>query len=78
LVFPQYRVAVDLGTRDVLLADVHEWHGNTPLVGAGGEYERVSCVFYYRTGMRHCRPPAEELEWARRRRPGERLRQTRL
>jgi hypothetical protein len=70
LCFPKYRVAVDLRTRDVLLADVHEWHGNTPLVGTEGEYERISCVFYYRTNMRHCLPPDEELERAKRRRPG--------
>jgi hypothetical protein len=73
LVFPKYRVAVDLRTRDVLLADVHEWHGNTPIVGEDGEYERVSCVFYFRRGMVHCLPPARELERAKRRRPGDRL-----
>lgn len=32
LVFPAYRVAVDLRTRGVLLCNVHEWHGNSPLV----------------------------------------------
>jgi hypothetical protein len=73
LCFPRYRVAVDMRTRDVLLADVHEWHGNTPLRGARGRYERISCVFYYRTGMRYCLPPAEELRHAKRRRPGDAL-----
>jgi hypothetical protein len=73
LCFPSYRVAVDMRTRDVLLADVHEWHGNTPIVGAAGGYERVSCVFYFRTGMRHCLPPEEELRHAKRRRPGDPL-----
>jgi Oxygenase domain of the 2OGFeDO superfamily len=74
LVFPQYRVAVDLRTRDVLLADVHEWHGNTALDGEEGEHERLSCVFYFRSGMRHCLPPAQELEWVKRRQAGEPLR----
>jgi hypothetical protein len=70
LVFPKYRVAVDLGDRDVLLADLHEVHGNTGLVGEEGEYERLSLVFYYRAGMRHCLSPTEELERAKRRRRG--------
>jgi hypothetical protein len=74
LVFPKYRVAVDIRTRDVLLADVHEWHGNTPIEGTEDEYDRISCVFYFRTGMRHCLPPAQELERAKRRRLGEPLR----
>lgn len=29
LVFPEYRVAVDLQDRDLILMDAHEWHGNT-------------------------------------------------
>jgi hypothetical protein len=73
LVFPQYRVAVDLHTRDVLMADVHEWHGNTPIVGEEGRYERISCVFYYRTNMRHCLSSDQELERAKRRRRGDPL-----
>ena len=32
LVFPEYRVAVDMQHGDVLLMDAHEWHGNTALV----------------------------------------------
>lgn len=63
LCFPKYRVAVDMRMGDVLLADVHEWHGNTPLVGHG-EYERISCVFYYREGMRECGSATEEMERA--------------
>jgi Oxygenase domain of the 2OGFeDO superfamily len=71
LVFPKWRVAVDLRAGDVLLADVHEWHGNTELVGVEGEYDRVSVVLYYRSEMRHCLPPDEELRWAKRRRQGD-------
>jgi hypothetical protein len=60
LVFPRWRVAVDMRSRDVLLADVHEWHGNTPILGAAGRFNRLSCVFYFRTNVRRCRPPEEE------------------
>jgi hypothetical protein len=31
LVFPEYRVAVDMQHGDVLLMDAHEWHGNVGL-----------------------------------------------
>jgi hypothetical protein len=73
LVFPKYRVAVDMGTRDVLLADVHEWHGNSPLIGTKGEYNRISTVLYYRSNMRHCGTAAEELERVKNRKPGDPL-----
>ena len=62
LCFPKYRVAVDMKSGAVLLADVHEWHGNTPLVGTDGNYERISLVFYYREKMRECGSATEELE----------------
>lgn len=65
LVFPKYRVAVDLGDRDVLLADVHEYHGNTAITHRTAEAGRISCVFYYRSRMRHCGTAAEELAKAR-------------
>lgn len=65
LIFPQYRVAVDIRSGDVLLADVHEWHGNSPLRGVPGRYERISCVFYYRRKMIECGSAAEELERAK-------------
>lgn len=61
LVFPKYSVAVDMRTADVLLADVHEFHGNTPIVGVEGEYDRVSTVMYFRKNMVHCGTAEEEL-----------------
>jgi hypothetical protein len=70
LVFPKFRVAVDLRQGDVLLADVHEWHGNTPLNGVPGRYERVSLVHYYRQHMFKCGAASEELERAKARQPG--------
>jgi hypothetical protein len=71
LVFPQYRVAVDMRSRGVCMADVHEWHGNTPLVGKPGQFERISCVFYYRENMHRCGSAAEELERAKNRKRGQ-------
>lgn len=47
---PRFRVAVDYQPGDVLLADVHELHGNFPLL----EGERVTSVFFARQGMHEC------------------------
>ena len=30
-VLPQYRVAIDMRHGDILVCNVHEWHGNTAL-----------------------------------------------
>ena len=73
LVFPRYRCAVEFRTGDVLLADVHQWHGNTPFLGTPGLYDRISFVFYFREKMKNCKGPREELEWAKRRLAGETL-----
>jgi hypothetical protein len=59
LVFPRLRVGIDLGDRDVVLMDAHEWHGNTSIEGIPGA-ERISVVSYYRTQMSSCGTPAEE------------------
>jgi hypothetical protein len=50
LVFPKYRIGCNYQPGDVILADVHEMHGNLPLLSG----ERVSCVFFVRTGMDQC------------------------
>ena len=65
LIFPKYKVAVNMQTQDVCLADVHSWHGNSPLVGIEGAYERISCVFYYRRKMSECGTAEEELDRAK-------------
>lgn len=70
---PQYRVAVDMQSTDVMLADVHKWHGNTPIVGRSARHERVSCVFYVRERMKDCGSAAEELRRAKTRQKGTRL-----
>jgi hypothetical protein len=73
LVFPQYRVAVDMRSADVLLCDVHEWHGNTPLVGKKGKYQRISVVLYYREKMFKCGTAEEELARVQARKRGDPL-----
>lgn len=60
LVFPAFRVGVDLNDGDLIMMDAHEVHANTPLVDEG-EAERISMVLYYRTKMRECGSAAEEL-----------------
>jgi hypothetical protein len=72
LTFPKYRVAVDLRTQGVVLCDVHEWHGNTPIQGRN--YERISCVFYYRAKMAECGSAEDELDRAKNRAPGDPIR----
>lgn len=74
LVFPEYRVAVDLRHGDLLLMDAHQWHGNTALVCACGrdlngpcDYcgaERISLVAYFRTKVADCGSPEEEIHRA--------------
>jgi hypothetical protein len=54
LVFPKYGLAVNVDTGDVLLADVHQWHGNLPIEGIKSEYQRLSCVMYYRSHLPLC------------------------
>jgi hypothetical protein len=46
LVFPKYRVAVDLYNTDCLIADNQEAHGNTAMEGEEG-FERVSVIAYF-------------------------------
>ncbi len=72
LVFPKFRVAVDMRTRCLCLADVHEWHGNTPFRGEPG-FERLSLVLYYREKMDQCGSAANQLTRVKNRRQGDKL-----
>jgi hypothetical protein len=54
LVFPKWNLGFTLSTGDVLLCNVHQVHGNLPLVGEPDKYERLSCVFYYREKLPKC------------------------
>lgn len=70
LIFPEYRVAVDLADGDLLLMDAHQWHANAALVCACGTRrrgrcrtcgaERISVVSYFRTGMTACGTAEQE------------------
>lgn len=65
LVFPRFRVGVDVRVGDVLLADLSELHANTPMVG-GPHALRISLVCYTRDGIQRCLKPRDELRRAQR------------
>jgi hypothetical protein len=52
LIFPEYRIAVNVRPGDLLLVNNHEIiHGNTPIVLQDEEAERISLVCYFREKM---------------------------
>ena len=53
LLFPQYKVAVKLGSGDFMAMDVHEWHCNSALQLQPGQF-RLSFVCYLRENMERC------------------------
>lgn len=59
---PEYKVAIDLQNCDLLFADVHRWHGNTPYYNCSENYKRIAFVMYYREYMYKCLQPTEELK----------------
>lgn len=69
-VLPEYRVALDLHSTDLLFADVHKWHGNTPFRACNEDYMRVAFVMYYREYMYLCKQPREELQTIKQRETG--------
>lgn len=70
LVFPAFRVAVDIRMGDVLISDVHEYHANTAMIGKSAGWERLSLICYYRANMKNCGSAVEEVESAKRRKIG--------
>lgn len=60
-VLPEYRIAIDLHSTDMLFADVHRWHGNTAFENMSEDYNRTAFVLYYREYMLNCKSPKEEL-----------------
>jgi hypothetical protein len=70
LVFPAWRVAVDMADGDLILMDAHDWHGNVTLTCECGTAmsgpcgtcgaERISVVAYYRTKISDCGTPQAE------------------
>ncbi len=69
-VIPKWGVAFDLQNCDLLLTDVHQWHGNTPIVKIDENAKRVSLVMYYRHNMQYCSTADQEAEIAKRREKG--------
>lgn len=59
---PEYRVAIDMQNCDILFADVHRFHGNTPFLNCSEDYLRIAFVMYYREYMYQCKQPKEELQ----------------
>ena len=51
--FPQFGVCFDVREGDFLAMDVHEWHGNTKIIGK--DYTRLSIVCYLRNNMIKCK-----------------------
>lgn len=70
LVFPHYRVAARLDSCDLLMFDSHHMHGNTPIFGKVGGFERVSLVLYYRERIIDCGTAEQELARAKTRKKG--------
>lgn len=73
LVFPEYRIGVDMQDGDLVLMDAHSWHGNTDfdppvkrsMTGRIEEdpgFERISVVSYFRTKMTKCESAETEAE----------------
>lgn len=49
--FPQYGIAVDVRNGDFLGMDVHQLHGNEPIIPQSNNFERLSLVSYLREGI---------------------------
>lgn len=64
LTFPEFRVGVDMQDGDMILMDAHEWHGNVKMELDSEDAERISVVCYYRTDIKGCKTPMEEVERA--------------
>lgn len=73
LVFPAYRAAVRLDTGDLIFFDPHEFHGNTGIIPLTDNYQRCTLVMYYREGIQFCGTSEEELERAKHRKAGDKL-----
>tara|TARA_R100000655_G_scaffold1630_1_gene6225 strand:- start:2772 stop:3677 length:906 start_codon:yes stop_codon:yes gene_type:complete len=61
-IMPRFKIAIDLRTCDLLLADVHQYHGNSPIIKRSKNAVRLSFVMYYRENMIKCKSPSEELK----------------
>lgn len=67
----RWGVGFDLQNGDLLLVDVHQWHGNTPIIKDTESVVRLSLVMYYREKMFECGTISQELERAKKRKAGD-------
>jgi hypothetical protein len=65
LAFPAYRTAIKMDSGDLVLFDPHEVHGNTEIRPLTKDWERITCVHYYREKMYFCGDAKAELERAK-------------
>jgi hypothetical protein len=72
-VLPRWGAGFDMQNGDLLLVDVHQWHGNTPLIKHEREVTRLSLVMYYRQNMINCGTMEQELNRVKKRKKGEPL-----
>lgn len=72
-VVPKWGVAFDIQNCDLLLVDVHQWHGNTPIVKIDEGATRISLVMYYRKKMIECGSADEEMNIAKNRVKGQKM-----
>lgn len=72
-VVPKWGVAFDVQNCDLLLVDVHQYHGNTPITKIDEDATRISLVMYYRKNMINCGTADEEIEFAKNRQQGTKL-----
>lgn len=72
-VLPRWGVGFDLQNGDLLMVDVHQWHGNTPIIKDDPSAIRLSLVMYYRENMIKCGTMEEELKRVKTRKKGEKL-----
>lgn len=62
LVLPRYGIAVDYRPGDILFCDVHQMHGNMPILKHSQSWERLGLVIYLRHKLVDCGTPEEELQ----------------
>jgi hypothetical protein len=66
----RWGVGFDLQNGDLLLVDVHQWHGNTPIIKEDKNVVRLSLVMYYRENMIECGTMEQERKRAMKRKKG--------
>ena len=53
--------------------DVHQWHGNTPMIKQDAKATRLSLVMYYRADMIKCGSMKDELKIAQNRKRNQKM-----